>query len=100
MIQNKESLVYSLENSINNLEAVVKESVKINTPQQKEVYNSLGTALLIGSCLDRLENIEYTDRYQYHSEKDGIFLFLGDNCLAEPSSYVSMIQLIENSYKS
>ncbi len=62
MIQNKESLVYSLENSINNLEAVVKESVKMNTPQQREVYSSLGTALLwIGSCLDRLENIEYTD---------------------------------------
>ncbi len=39
MIQNKESLVYSLENSINNLEVVVKESVKINTPQQREVYD-------------------------------------------------------------
>ncbi len=46
MIQNKESLIYSLENAINNLESVVRKSVEANTPQQMEVYNSLGTALL------------------------------------------------------
>ncbi len=53
MIQNKSSLIYSLNNSINNLEGIVKESININIPKYKEVYNSLGTALLwIGSCLD------------------------------------------------
>lgn len=64
MIQNKASLIYSLENSINNLEEIVKQSVRINTPKHKEVYNNLGTALLwIGSCLDRLEEIHtiYTE---------------------------------------
>lgn len=67
MLQNKESLIYSLESSINNLENVVRESIEINIPQQREVYNSLGTTLLwIGSCLDRLEEIEYTEEeYKY-----------------------------------
>lgn len=46
MIQNKESLVYSLKSSIGNLEDVVKKSVQINMPQHREVYSSLGTALL------------------------------------------------------
>ena len=67
MIQNKESLIYSLESAINNLENVVRKSVEINIPQPKGVYNSLGTALLwIGSCLDRLKEVEYTDEeYKY-----------------------------------
>lgn len=84
MIQNKESLVYSLESSIYNLENVVKKSVQINTPQQREVYSSLGTPLLwIGSYLDRLENIEYTDeefkyvqafKQAYNAQKHGVDL--------------------------
>lgn len=64
MIQNKSSLIYSLNNSINNLEEIVKQSVDINTPKHTEVYDSLGTALLwIGSCLDRLDEIHtmYTE---------------------------------------
>lgn len=64
MIQNKSSLIYSLNNSINNLEGIVKESININIPKYKEVYNSLGTALLwIGSCLDWLDEIHtiYTE---------------------------------------
>ena len=86
MIQNKASLIYSLDNSINNLEEIVKQSVKINTPKHKEVYNSLGTALLwIGSCLDRLEeiHIEYSEEERkcvqafkgaYNVQKHGVNL--------------------------
>lgn len=97
MIQNKSSLIYSLNNSINNLEEIVKQSVNVNTPKHKEVYNSLGTALLwIGSCLDRLDEIHtiYTETEKkyvqafkgaYNVQKHGVDLvgftgFISGSC--------------------
>ena len=44
MIQNKASLIYSLENFINNLEEIVKQSVSVNTHNSKVVSSSLTPA--------------------------------------------------------
>ena len=44
MIQNKASLIYSLENFINNLEEIVKQSVSVNTHNPKVVSSSLTPA--------------------------------------------------------
>ena len=58
MIENKEALIYSLENSINQLENIINQSILENQPREKEIYLILGTALLwIGCCLDRLDEI-------------------------------------------
>ena len=44
MIQNKASQIYSLENFINNLEEIVKQSVSVNTHNPKVVSSSLTPA--------------------------------------------------------
>lgn len=59
---NKENLIYSLEDSINNLKDIIDKSIKSNIANPKEVYYSLGTALLwIGICLDKLKGTKYTE---------------------------------------
>ena len=47
MIQNKASLIYSLENFINNLEEIVKQSVSVNTHNPKVVSSSLTPATIL-----------------------------------------------------
>lgn len=59
MIENKKALIYSLENSVNQLENTINQSILENQPNEEEIYEKLGTALLwIGSCLDRLHEME------------------------------------------
>lgn len=75
MIQNKEYLIYSLENAVNYLKEEVNKSIQTNIPEHKEVYYRLGTSILwIGICIGNLKelNITYTKE-----ENDYVQAFLG-----------------------
>ena len=75
MIADKDNIVYSLEKSINDLEKIINISIKNNNLNSQDIYASLGTVLLwIGSCLDRLREIQV----DYSTvEKDYVQAFRG-----------------------
>ncbi|MCX4303840.1 MAG: hypothetical protein OSJ66_07540 [Clostridia bacterium] len=86
MVADKKEIIYSLEKSVNDLEEVIKNSIKNNNQNYEDIYNSLGTTLLwIGSCLDRLKsvgvkynenevNYERAFRGAYNAQKHSISL--------------------------
>ena len=91
MIENKNELIYSLNQSILDLKSVIDTSISTNTENSKEVYYKLGSTLLwIGSCLDRLkkcnqkfspEENKYVKAFMgaYIAQKHSIKLFKFDD---------------------
>lgn len=59
MISDKDKVIYSLEESINELEKAINNCICNKNYDSKNIYYRLGTTLLwIGSCLDRLRKSE------------------------------------------